>query len=92
MGNQVLVDAIQQRESAYAHGVYRALDAIENDPEVYDDVSVLREAVELVRCLRRVVPHLTVDQIHKAFGAPGDFGYETLIGNAMSRLYRGDNT
>lgn len=48
-----------------------------------------REALELVRCLRRVLPHLTVDQVHAAFGAPGDFGYGTPIGDALAKLYRG---
>lgn len=28
-------------------------------------------------------------QSHKAFGAPGDFGYESVIGDALSRLHRG---
>jgi len=50
---------------------------------------VLREAVEMVRILRRILPHLTLQQIHKAFGAPGDFGYETPIGAALAQLYRG---
>ena len=27
-------------------------------------------------------------KIHKAFGAPGDFGYTTSIGQALQRLYR----
>jgi len=49
---------------------------------------VLREAVELARVLRRVVPHLTLDQVHRAFGAPGDFGYDTPIGDALANLYR----
>lgn len=50
-----------------------------------------REALELIRCLRRALPHLTVDQIHSTFGAPGDFGYETPIGKALALLYRGES-
>lgn len=51
---------------------------------------LLREAVELSHCLRRLVAERTPEEIHKAFGAPGDFGYETPIGDALSRLYRGE--
>jgi|GEM_PF-1281355 len=29
-----------------------------------------------------------VDQIHKAFGAPGDYGYETKEGKALFALYK----
>jgi len=29
-----------------------------------------------------------VDQVHKAFGAPGDYGYDTTEGKALIRLYR----
>jgi hypothetical protein len=42
---------------------------------------------ELIGCLRRLVPQCTVGQIHKAFGAPGDFGHGTPIGNALAELY-----
>jgi len=30
---------------------------------------------------------MTVAELHGAFGAPGDFGYETPIGSALARLY-----
>jgi hypothetical protein len=46
--------------------------------------------VELVRCLRRLLAGRSVDEVHRAFGAPGDFGYETAIGDALSRVYRGE--
>lgn len=53
------------------------------------EATLLREAEELVRCLRRLVGFCTPDDIHKAFGAPGDFGYETPIGAALAKVYRG---
>lgn len=31
----------------------------------------------------------TVREIHEAFGAPGDFGYDTPLGDALASLYRG---
>jgi hypothetical protein len=53
------------------------------------DIRDLREALELVGCLRRLIAGRTVAEIHKAFGAPGDFGYETPIGDALYQLYQG---
>lgn len=43
--------------------------------------------VELVNCLRRLVKGRTVGELHAAFGAPGDFGYETPIGAALAKVY-----
>lgn len=41
-------------------------------------------AGELVRVLARIVEGKSIPQ---AFGAPGDFGYETPIGSALYRYY-----
>lgn len=51
-------------------------------------IEQLHEAVFLVSILRRLVRGLSVAEIHAAFGAPGDFGYETPIGAALSDLYQ----
>ena len=67
-----------------------AIDWVRERDEDGTYCSVLQEAVELSRILRRVVPHLTLNQIYQAFGAPGDFGYETPIEDALAKLYRGD--
>lgn len=84
-----LVHALANRERAYFKALERlrelATDRLEN--EVYDLTRELGEAVELVRCLRRLVDGRTVQELHKAFGAPGDFGYETPIGDALARVY-----
>jgi hypothetical protein len=85
---KILIDAINARVADYTRGLDAALDSIENDPEAYDKVHTLREAIELVRCLRRIIQDLPINAIYKAFGAPGDFGYDTPIGDALSRLYR----
>jgi hypothetical protein len=45
----------------------------------------LRDASELVRVLARMVEGKS---IYEAFGAPGDFGYETPIGSALYRYYQ----
>lgn len=41
----------------------------------------LRDNAELVRVLARVVEGMTLE---KAFGAPGDWGYGTPIGDALA--------
>jgi hypothetical protein len=48
------------------------------------DERTLRESAELIRVLARIVFGKT---IHQAFGAPGDWGYQTEIGQALYALY-----
>ena len=81
--NQVLVDALARRQRHYLEAIDRLRDAD------HPDAVLLREAVELAGCLRRLLADRTVDEIHRAFGAPGDFGYETPIGAALAVVYRG---
>lgn len=87
-----LQKAIMLRESDYSAAIDRLRSIIENDPEAWDATADLREAVELVRCLRRLLDGRDVLEIHRAFGAPGDFGYETPIGEALAKTYRGVKT
>lgn len=97
-----LQTAVRRRERAYADALDRLRDDAEPDPygdraarseeEQAADLRALREAVELVKCLRRLLEGRTVREIHSAFGAPGDFGYETAIGDALARTYRGEVT
>jgi hypothetical protein len=84
--HKILQEAINDRIDDYRD----AFDWLENHApdEAREDA---REALELVRCLRRALPHLTAEQVHAAFGAPGDFGYNTPVGNALARLYRGES-
>jgi hypothetical protein len=58
------------------------------DDEAHACVQAMRLVAEMAGCLRRLVPHADIPAIHRAFGAPGDFGYETPIGDALARLYR----
>ncbi len=92
MTNAILTDAIQKRERSYrdAIDVLKSIDEDDPDHATASAIQTLREAVELVACLRRLVPGCTVAEVHKAFGAPGDFGYDTPIGDALSSLYRGE--
>lgn len=45
----------------------------------------LRNASELIRVLGRI---LAGKSVHEAFGAPGDWGYDTPIGDALLDVYR----
>jgi hypothetical protein len=48
------------------------------------DVQALREASELARVLANI---LAGKSIYKAFGAPGDWGYQTPLGAALAAFY-----
>jgi hypothetical protein len=82
-----LVSALWERQQQYRDALDRVLGAVEENGQAWNAARELREAIELVGCLRRAVPNLTVSEIHKAFGSPGDFGYETPVGEALAQLY-----
>lgn len=88
---ETLEAVLAKRERDYASALdrLRELAPTEAESEVYDLTILLREAVEVARCARRLTRGRTLHEIHKAFGAPGDFGYETPIGDALARTYRG---
>ena len=91
-GAAALVHAIDERERFYRDALARLTRIVSGaarELEAGDLERTLMEALELVSCLRRMVKGRTVEEIHAAFGAPGDFGYETPIGAALHRLYRG---
>lgn len=52
------------------------------------EVDILRDVAELCRVLARLVPGCTVQHLHHGFGAPGNWGYGTPIGEALRDLYR----
>lgn len=88
----ILETALSQRERDYLAALdrLRELASAATEDEVHDLTRTLREGVDLVGCLRRLTRGRSVQDIHTAFGAPGDFGYETPIGDALSRTYRGE--
>lgn len=65
----------------------RSLATSETENEVYDLTRRLRIAIDLSHCLRRLVEGRSQQEVHKAFGAPGDFGYESPIGAALQKVY-----
>lgn len=88
-----LEKAIDAQENACEEAIERlreiAPDDLEN--EIYDLTATLRIAVRLSGCLRRLSVGRTPDEILAAFGSPGDWGYETKLGDALYRLYRGES-
>ena len=58
--------------------------AREDDSLNAEATHALREASELALVLARLLAGKTV---HQAFGAPGDWGYETPLGQAVYELY-----
>lgn len=79
-----LTDALIRRERDYRAALEAIDDTSETPRPAYWD---LREAVALVGCLRRLCEGRTVAELHRAFGAPGDFGYENPIGAALAEVY-----
>lgn len=59
----------------------KAIEATIFDHADYED---RRDDVELLRCLARI---LSGDPVRKAFGAPGDWGYDTPVGDALREDY-----
>ena len=86
--NAVLGNVLVKREREYDAALDTVRGVADSDPRTWEAYLLLSEAVETARCMRRVLPILNIAQVHHAFGAPGDFGYETPIGDALSRLYR----
>lgn len=87
-----LATALITRDRRYGAALDRLREVAASNPDAengaYDDAATLREALELVRCLRRLVGGQSAVEIHRAFGAPGDFGYDTPIGDALAAIYR----
>jgi len=83
-------DVIYSREGTYSKALSRFFELAKNGKD-RGHYEAIREATELVSCLRRLVKECSVDEICRAFGSPGDFGYETEIGKALAALYRGES-
>lgn len=85
----VLIGVLMDRERAYEEALeeIRTL-PLAGDEQFFGHRRALREAVELARVARRLLwGRVGVREVHAAFGAPGDWGYETEIGRALATLY-----
>jgi hypothetical protein len=81
-----LVDALAKREREYRDALSTIRDLAESE-SANAAYWLLREAVEIVGCARRLLKDRTLHEVHAAFGAPGDFGYDTPIGDALASIY-----
>lgn len=81
-----------EREARRGLERLRELASPEAENEVYDITLMLRRNVVLLGCLRRLCAGRTTRELHAAFGAPGDFGYGTQLGDALFQIYRGTDT
>jgi hypothetical protein len=79
------------RDASDAIERLRELASPEAENEVYDITLMLRLNLTLLGCLKRLCAGRTAQEIHAAFGAPGDFGYGTPLGDALMRIYRGES-
>lgn len=88
----LIAKALKARERMYLEAIERVreLATSATEDEIHDLTFGLREAITLVGCLRRMTQGRTVAEVHQAFGAPGDFGYENPIGAALALIYRGE--
>lgn len=84
-----LASAIYQEERACLQAIERLREvaSAETENEVYDLTVTLKKAVVLCGCLRRMVEERAPMEVHRSFGAPGDFGYESSIGSALASVY-----
>lgn len=64
-----------------------ALSEIEKGADNARNILHVSEAVRLVNAIRFFVKEAPVSEIHRLFGAPGDWGYDTPLGAALHRLY-----
>lgn len=84
-----LRDAVDRLRDLDLDGTDEQEEKIErNQSEVRAIAALLREASVLVGCLRRMTDKCASDEIFRAFGAPGDFGYDTPVGDALYAFYR----
>lgn len=89
MANQKLHDTLRLQETKYQVALDYVVTFIERNDGLYEEARILRDAIEVAKATRRIVERLSVAQVHEAFGAPGDWGYDTPIGAALSDTYRG---
>jgi len=82
-----LEKAIYDEERA----VRDAIDRLRVVSDASDDLEAIADSLRLshalLGCLRRLTRGRTVQELHAAFGAPGDYGYETPVGDALARAY-----
>lgn len=96
MSEVTALERLQAALRSVASEVDSSIDAIRAsvdsgplEPDVtFQHAMKLRLAPVLLAVLRRLVQGASPAAIYEAFGAPGDFGYDTQLGSALDELYR----
>lgn len=59
-------------------------------PEGADEsaVNALRTGEHVIAVFARVTATMTPAELHRVFGAPGDWGYDTPLGDALYAAYK----
>lgn len=59
------------------------------EPHELDKIdAVLRDGVRMMLVVRKLLVGRSFDEIYAAFGAPGNWGYGTPIGDALRKFYK----
>ena len=89
------LDEVREALDLHAYLANEAMEAVDSDTDLgkeikeagYEPRHVFFKSVRLLDVLRCFAEKATVQEIHRTFGAPGDWGYHTPLGDALYRLY-----
>lgn len=82
-----LIQAIEVVNQQLGQHVSDLLEADDGSEEAMRKREAIRTAQTLLECLCALTKGRTMRSIHDAFGAPGDFGYQTPIGQDLRKIY-----
>ena len=85
-----LVETVRKRVLEHQDTVEDLLLAVGDDLDeaLYAKARALRELGKLAMRLSSLLATSSPDQVRKALGAPGDFGYQNPVGAAMFAFYK----
>ena len=78
-------------EAAAESGEYEDDDPDPDENTLASLKNTVRIAVDLIDALKKLARGRTLGELHDAFGAPGEWGYETAFGEALSKFYRAES-
>lgn len=86
---------IEESLDSHADLANEAMEAVDSETDLgkeieeagYEPRGVFLKSVRLLGVLRAFAEKATAQEIHRTFGAPGDWGYHTPLGDALYRLY-----
>lgn len=87
--NAELAKVVRKMAAALNEARDTVRDLNDQSDKLDEAAGTMFDAAELVLCLARM---LEGKDVHAAFGAPGDWGYHTAIGQTLYRLYTQPST